>query len=519
MKKKIGWGTAIALLIYMLLLAVLTAVESAQEASSIHSFADALWYSLVTITTVGYGDLYPVSTIGRWIGVFFLLLSVGFLAFIISAAYSMIMGRFRPGLLLRMKQNRPWFLFSRKNAAAAALAGSLAKEHPDALMIFCNASDEESDAKLSRGSIAMSEDIREVLQRYKSSKGERSVFLIAEDDLQNCDDALALAGEKAALYCQSEEIHDMADVAFFDPWNCCARLFWQEHPLDRKEDRVLLVGNGRYAQALLNQAMITNCQTPVRTVQYHLFGDWSQYLRAHHRLDQAMAIDREADGMDALFFHEGEWDADADLIAHADRIIFCTDDADENMRSARILERCHVHSGKVYVRTSRKKVPGCSFGAIENLYTPELVMKQQLDQLAMKMHEHYRRSAGYPVAAWSELDSFTRNSNRAAADHIPAKIRLLLDTDGVLQSGSCIQACQIWEQADDALREICRQNEHDRWVRFHSLYNWQYAPVRNNAARQHPSLLPYEQLSAQERAKDDYAWQLLAEYAEIQEQL
>ena len=30
-------------------------------------------------------------------------------------------------------------------------------------------------------------------------------------------------------------------------------------------------------------------------------------------------------------------------------------------------------------------------------------------------------------------------------------------------------------------------------MRFHQMYTWQYAPVRDNALRRHPLLLPYEQ--------------------------
>jgi voltage-gated potassium channel len=33
--------------------------------SNIHSLGDALWWSFVTVTTVGYGDFYPVTTGGR----------------------------------------------------------------------------------------------------------------------------------------------------------------------------------------------------------------------------------------------------------------------------------------------------------------------------------------------------------------------------------------------------------------------------------------------------------------------
>jgi voltage-gated potassium channel len=41
------------------------------------SFFDALWWSASTITTVGYGDIYPVSTIGRVTGMVTMVVGVG----------------------------------------------------------------------------------------------------------------------------------------------------------------------------------------------------------------------------------------------------------------------------------------------------------------------------------------------------------------------------------------------------------------------------------------------------------
>lgn len=43
------------------------------------SLKDALWWSLVTITTVGYGDMVPVTTGGRIVAVCMMFLGIGFL--------------------------------------------------------------------------------------------------------------------------------------------------------------------------------------------------------------------------------------------------------------------------------------------------------------------------------------------------------------------------------------------------------------------------------------------------------
>jgi len=46
---------------------VVTSVEIGEN-TSIQSFTDALWWAVVTITTVGYGDMVPVTAAGRAIG-------------------------------------------------------------------------------------------------------------------------------------------------------------------------------------------------------------------------------------------------------------------------------------------------------------------------------------------------------------------------------------------------------------------------------------------------------------------
>ena len=57
-----------------------TIAEDVGDGRRINSFFDALWWSAATITTVGYGDIYPVTAPGRIIAVFTMIVGVSTLA-------------------------------------------------------------------------------------------------------------------------------------------------------------------------------------------------------------------------------------------------------------------------------------------------------------------------------------------------------------------------------------------------------------------------------------------------------
>ena len=46
----------------------------------VETFGDGIWWALVTITTVGYGDITPLTTLGRVVAGLLMLLGLGLIA-------------------------------------------------------------------------------------------------------------------------------------------------------------------------------------------------------------------------------------------------------------------------------------------------------------------------------------------------------------------------------------------------------------------------------------------------------
>ncbi|KRE26465.1 ion transporter [Mycobacterium sp. Soil538] len=80
------------LLVFVASLAVLDA-ERGQPDAHITDFGQALWWSVTTITTVGYGDLTPVTTTGRVIAVFLMIGGISLVGSITATLASWIVQR------------------------------------------------------------------------------------------------------------------------------------------------------------------------------------------------------------------------------------------------------------------------------------------------------------------------------------------------------------------------------------------------------------------------------------------
>jgi voltage-gated potassium channel len=81
-----------SLVVFMASLAVFDAERGAPDAS-ITGYGDAVWWALTTITTVGYGDEYPVTEEGRLVAVLLMVGGIALLGVVTAAVASWFVGR------------------------------------------------------------------------------------------------------------------------------------------------------------------------------------------------------------------------------------------------------------------------------------------------------------------------------------------------------------------------------------------------------------------------------------------
>ena len=497
---------------YLLLLAALVAAESGAPGATIRDFWDAVWFSLITMTTVGYGDLSPVTAAGRVLGLVFALCSIGILTALIGIGLSLLGGQIIPEARLRLGRGRRWYAFHEENEDSAVLAEALRSYDPGCLLIFPG-----TDRKLLSGADVVRIDAGP--ERLRALRGDRTegcgLFFLGEDPWDNYSAALEAVDTDFPVYCMTDARSDdmSPNLHLFSRTEALGRCYWKDHPLRREERLVVLLGCRSAGSAILERAVLTNVIPGVTGVEYHIFDSDPLFAALHPALMRAMGPDNPAE--DRLIFHRESWHGALDLLRAADRIILCADSDEENLTACEQLRTWFAFPGEVHLRLNAPVPPLQSFGERGAVITPEFVMKDALNRQAVTVNDLYNEGSARPTE-WRDLGWFLRESNVAAADHLIVKIRYLLGDESLTEVTPelCRRAAERLNELRPDKDDLLQETEHRRWMRFHWLYNWEYAAKRDNSARRHHLLVPYEELSEPEKKKDLYAWEMLNRLSE-----
>ena len=89
-KSELGITIFVAFILMILSSTLMFYVENEVQPEKFENIGQAMWWSVATLTTVGYGDIYPITGLGKILSSIIALVGIGFVALptgIISSAF------------------------------------------------------------------------------------------------------------------------------------------------------------------------------------------------------------------------------------------------------------------------------------------------------------------------------------------------------------------------------------------------------------------------------------------------
>ena len=496
---------------YAAVVVLLLAVESKADGSSIHSLGDAIWYSIITLTTVGYGDISPVTPAGKALGAVLALCSLGVFTALIGLLINFISGQAGPIRKLRAASNRRWYAIDEENDQSEAFVRSVFADDPDAVIVFRKS----KEKRLTGRSVVRLDCSPQELIDLKGSKQDITYICLGYDLWENYCQATDAAGLGIDTYCLSDSGSDelSGNMHAFSKKEIVSRCYWRDHPVRKDEKIIVLIGSGRFADELLEAGLLINVFEPGRYINYHVFSDSSNFKKTHREAVKTLCGGNTNE--DALFLHEECWEYHTEIIRNADRIIICEDDDSCNLETYRELVKMFPTKAEIHVRLDNDTETINGFGSNSTTFTVRSFIRDDINRLAATLNSIYNEGSDKNTG-WDDLSDHLKLSNIYAADHMIVKIRYLLDNDSIkeITEENCRRAYELFSSADPQKKDICKEMEHRRWLRFHQMFNWTYSAERDDKMRRHPMMLPYSELSEEEKVKDAYAWEMLARAAD-----
>jgi voltage-gated potassium channel len=164
-------------------------LERDAPGTKLPTLAAAAWFGIVTLSTVGYGDIYPVTAAGRAITGLFILLTVttiGFLLTAINDAVAEVRRMEREGLI-GTTQTGHVLVCGFGDIARTALAELIAADRQVALL--CERSEEISRARaMGEGDqlfVTSGDATQDVLDERLNARAAASAVVAFDDDTRN----------------------------------------------------------------------------------------------------------------------------------------------------------------------------------------------------------------------------------------------------------------------------------------------------------------------------------------------
>ena len=159
-----------------------------QKNSNIQSFFDAIYWSLITISTVGYGDISPITSQGRILTMFLILAGIAFISFatsIIASAFTEKLQELKTQRIENEAHKLKEFYLICGYSKLTELIGNQLKKDNEKFIVLDVKEDKIQEAS-ENGFLALKADItkEETLKLFNFDKIKK-IFVLTNDDIIN----------------------------------------------------------------------------------------------------------------------------------------------------------------------------------------------------------------------------------------------------------------------------------------------------------------------------------------------
>lgn len=281
-----------------------------------------------------------------------------------------------------------------------------------------------------------------------------------------------------------EDRYGFGNVTILDEAAMSARLLIQAYPpcntIDFDENGIakqnfeaLVIGFGKVGQAVVNQ-LIMNGQFIGSKFSLTVFAPDCDNTRGYYSISSHGAIDnydikfidRDARSIEMYKFLNEKYDTLKYIAVCVGDDALNSEIADDIQRylnrknSSACVYQCS-HNGVIYCKDSNTS------SVSHKIYVPEILCTDKLDRISVMLNHFYCSNDKTPLENWTKCDYFSRLSNRASADFIPAYLKIA----GV----SAEESVEKWTLSKEMLENM-GHTEHLRWCAFHYVMGYEKMP-------------------------------------------
>ena len=439
-------------------------------------------------------------------------------------------------------------IFSELNQKSLALAESIKHNDKRRLIIFTDVfeNNEETVYELIQkaretGAVCFKKDIVNINFRFHYKRGKLSFFIIGNDESENMDQTLKLisayknrdntdlfvfssSADSELLLASSDKglvkvrrINDIRSLVNRILYDNGMTIFESAYPKgEDKQISAVVVGLGQFGTCMV-KALSWFCQMDGYKIRIDAFDqDKKAKIKFAAQCPELMSPEYNGkiipgDAYYEINIHSGlnvDTSAFAEYIRRLGRTtyVFVALGNDEiNIKTAAYLRMLFERMGckpviqaVVFNEAKKEALNGIRnyrgqsydldfIGDLKTSYSEEVIINSELEKVALERHLSYG-------AKEEDFWKYEYNYRSSIASAIHKKMKILCKMPGIEKV--------LEDRSDDELWAL-RKLEHRRWNAYMRSEGYCKAPQRNDLAKTHHCLVPFDELSDEDRKKDD----------------